>query len=88
VLCDKDRGDPRTLTERRIMKAFLNGLKSPIEFDSLAPMNGDAEFHNQYEFATSVSLLAIHGEGGFNGEEVGIDDEFVMETGFEGEYMM
>jgi hypothetical protein len=37
----------------------------------------------------SVFLLNLHGEEGFEGVEVGIDDEeIVMESGFELEYEM
>jgi len=71
------------------MKFFLGGLIQPFKPDALEPMVISSAFEKRYDIAKSMSMVALHGEGGFTGKEVGVDDfEWVVETGFENEYEM
>jgi len=71
------------------MRFFLGGLIQPFNPDALEPMVTSSEFEKRYDIARSVSMVALHGEGGFIGKEVGVhDSEWVVETGFVNEYEM
>ena len=82
VLQDQNRSYDKLVTESSFLQIFDSDFLVPLNMGDLSPFENKPD--SNYELARSVSLTAIHGEGGFQGYEVGIDqDEFEIATRFE-----